>query len=70
MFIICLEFEKEKLTLGEAVRNYGEIKETLSAKHQKEVEEKLFNNFPSYPNQYDDYDYGSDDFWEITGFGD
>ena len=45
MCIICIEFEQGKLKLGEAVRNYGEMKESLSTEHQKEVEEKLFNNF-------------------------
>jgi len=71
MCIICVEFEKGKLKLGEAVRNYGEMKEGLPVEHQKEVEEKLFNNFPFYPNQYDDCVYGCDDeFWELTGFGD
>tara|TARA_R110000824_G_scaffold52976_2_gene146966 strand:+ start:1131 stop:1343 length:213 start_codon:yes stop_codon:yes gene_type:complete len=70
MCIICVEFEKGKLKLGEAVRNYGEIKESLSSEHQKELEEKLFNNFPFYPSQYDDYDFDLDEYWELTGFGD
>ena len=65
MCIICIEFEKGKLKLGEAVRNYGEMKKGMPIKHQKEVEEKLFNNFPFYPSQYDDEEY-----WELTGFGD
>ena len=64
MCIICIEFEKGKLTVGEAVRNYGEMKETLSPEHQKEVEETLFNNFPFYPGVADD------EYWEETGFGD
>ena len=70
MCIICVEFEKEKLTLGEAVRNYGEMKESLSPEHQKEVEEKLFNNFPFYPSQYDDCGFDDDELWESIGFGD
>lgn len=69
MCIICVEFEQNKLNLGEAIRNYGEMKSTLPTEHQKEVEEKLFNNFPFYPSQYDDYDY-DEDYWERTGFGD
>ena len=64
MCIICIEFEKGKLKVGEAVRNYGEIKESLSIEHQKEVEEKLFNNFPFYAGIDDD------EYWETTGFGD
>jgi hypothetical protein len=71
MCIICVEFEKGKLNLGDAVRNYGEMKSTLTPEHQKEIEEVLFNNFPFYPPEYDDYDGGfDDDYWETTGFGD
>ena len=80
MCIICIEFEQGKLKLGEAVRNYGEIKDSLPIEHQKEVEEKIFNNFPFYPNQHDDYDFArnvdqvgpddDDEYWEKTGFGD
>ena len=71
MCIICVEFEKGKLTIGEAVRNYGEIKSTIPKEHQKEIEEKLFNNFPFYPDQYNNYNFGCDDeYWELTGFGD
>jgi len=69
MCIIFVEFEQGKLKLGEAVRNYGEMKESISLEHQKEVEEKLFNNFPFYPGQYDNYDF-DDEWWELTGFGD
>ena len=63
MCIICVEFEKGKLSLDEAVRNYGEMKETLSEEHQKEVEGLIFNNFPLYHGLDDEY-------WEETGFGD
>jgi hypothetical protein len=70
MCIICVEFEQGKLKLGEAVRNYGEMKESLSTKHQKEIEEKLFNNFPFYPSQHDIYEYEDEELWELTGFGD
>jgi len=69
MCIICVEFKKGNLKLGDAVRNYGELKESLPIEHQKEVEEKLFNNFPFYPSQRDEYSF-SDEFWEFTGFGD
>ena len=54
MCIICIEFEQGKLTVGEAVRNYGEMKTTLPPEHQKEVEEKLFNNFPYYSGYFSD----------------
>tara|TARA_R100000152_G_C6682306_1_gene115888 strand:+ start:72 stop:263 length:192 start_codon:yes stop_codon:yes gene_type:complete len=63
MCIICVEFEKGKLSLDEAVRNYGEMKETLPEEHQKEVEALIFNNFPFYHGWDDEY-------WEETGFGD
>jgi hypothetical protein len=46
MCIICDQFKDGKLTLGEAVRNYGELKEILSEEHQKEIEEKIFNKIP------------------------
>jgi len=69
MCIICVEFKKGNLKLGDAVRNYGELKESLPIEHQKEVEEKLFNNFPFYPSQHGEYSF-SDEFWEFTGFGD
>ena len=45
MCLICTEYQKGKLKLGEAVRNYNEMKPSLSLEHQKEMEEKLFNNF-------------------------
>ena len=32
---------------------------------RKEIEEKLCNNFPFYPSEYDD-----DQYWELIGFGD
>tara|TARA_R110000824_G_C15159042_1_gene671718 strand:+ start:1304 stop:1510 length:207 start_codon:yes stop_codon:yes gene_type:complete len=68
MCIICDQFKDGKLSLVEAVRNYGEMRETLSAKHQKEMEEKLFNNFPFY---YPLSEFmGDDEYWEEMGFGD
>ena len=78
MCIICIEFEEGKLNLGEAVRNYGEMKDSISPKHQKEMEENLFNNFSFYPNSHHDYDFGRDiddvgpdeEYWEEIGFGD
>jgi len=78
MCIICSQFNEGKLTVGEAVRNYGEMKAFLSEEHQKEMEENLFNNFSSYPNPFDNYDFGrsvddvgfDDEYWEEMGFGD
>jgi len=71
MCIICVEFQKGSLKLGEAVRNYGEIKDSLSPEHRKEVEETIFNNFPFYPSASDYLDPDEDDeYYEKTGFGD
>ena len=68
MCIICDQFKTGKLTLIEAVRNYGEMKEKLSEEHQKEMEETLFNNFPFYYplNTW----IGDEAYWEEMGFGD
>jgi|TARA_R110000787_G_scaffold74152_3_gene164982 2-hydroxy-3-keto-5-methylthiopentenyl-1-phosphate phosphatase len=40
MCIICIDVEREALTLGEARRNFGEMSESLGD-HAKEVEEIL-----------------------------
>jgi hypothetical protein len=68
MCIICDQFKDGKLSLIEAVRNYGEMKETISEEHQQEIEETLFNNFPFY---YPLNELMTDDeYWEEIGFGD
>ena len=40
MCIICIDIEKERLTLKEARRNFGEMSSTLG-EHAKEVEELI-----------------------------
>ena len=68
MCIICEQYKDGRLTFREAIKNYEEMRETLSEEHQKEIEEKLFNNFPYYPvilNHIFD-----DEYWEKLGFGD
>jgi len=40
MCIICIDIERERLTLKEARRNFGEMSPTLG-EHAKEVEELL-----------------------------
>ena len=40
MCIICIDIEREALTLKEARRNFGEMSESLGY-HAEEVEEKL-----------------------------
>lgn len=42
MCIICVELEKNRLTLAEARRNYGEMAESIDEEHREELEEKLF----------------------------
>lgn len=41
MCLICIEWEKGKLTLEEALRNYREIAVTLEPDHAEEVADKL-----------------------------
>lgn len=41
MCLICVEFQKERMTLFEARRAFGEMVEGLDKKHAKEVEEML-----------------------------
>jgi|AntRauTorcE11897_2_1112592.scaffolds.fasta_scaffold00253_29 hypothetical protein len=48
MCIICVEFQKQRLTVAEARRNLGEMVEDLDDDHLEEVEELL--------DEYDDAD--------------
>jgi hypothetical protein len=41
MCIICVEFEKQRLTVGEARRNLGEMVSEIDEDHVLEVEEML-----------------------------
>lgn len=41
MCLICIEYQKEKMTVPEARRALGEMKSTLDPAHVKEVEEML-----------------------------
>jgi len=66
MCLICVEFEKGKLTLKEAYRNLGEMRESLSDEHAAEVENLL--EYESYINEQDTYDEEYD--WEEIPFGD
>lgn len=42
MCLICIEFEKEKLTINEAKRNLTEMRDKLDVYHHREVENMLF----------------------------
>ncbi len=41
MCLICLEFEKDRMTTGEARRALGEMIDTLETEHVEEVEEMI-----------------------------
>ena len=41
MCIICVDFQRQKMTLGDAQRAYGEMKQGLGPEHAKEVKEML-----------------------------
>tara|TARA_Y100000592_G_scaffold50021_1_gene79218 strand:- start:29009 stop:29221 length:213 start_codon:yes stop_codon:yes gene_type:complete len=43
MCLICIEFEKEKLTLKEAWRNFSEMSQTLEPEHKKEIANMLMD---------------------------
>ena len=42
MCIICVDLEREKLTLSEARRNFGEMESSLDPEHREELREKLY----------------------------
>ena len=42
MCLICIEFEKEKLTIKEAKRNLTEMRDKLDVYHHREVKQMLF----------------------------
>lgn len=41
MCLICLDFERQKLTLREARRAYGEMVEKIGPEHAEEVRQML-----------------------------
>jgi hypothetical protein len=41
MCLICVEFEKERMTVAEARRALGEMAEALEPEHIEEVEEMI-----------------------------
>ena len=41
MCMICVDFERERMTLNDARRALGEMREGLDPKHAEEVEEML-----------------------------
>mgnify|MGYP003115069118 FL=1 len=61
MCIICVDLEKEKLTLSEARRNFREMESTLDPEHREEMREKL------YPKTTYDYNEALETWW-LAGF--
>jgi len=61
MCLICIEYQKGKLKPKEALRNLGEIKETITEDHHKEVYDRIEDDL--LQEQLDEY-------WELVGFGD
>lgn len=41
MCLICLEYQKQRMTIREAWRAYGEMAPGLDPKHRKEVKDML-----------------------------
>ena len=67
MCLICVEYEKGKLTIKEAYRNLGEMSGSMEPEHVHEVEAML--EYESYieatANDDDNYFY-----WDEIPFGD
>lgn len=61
MCIICIEYEKQKLTINEAIRNLNEIKPQIEEQHYWETLNMLNNDLEE--SQLEEW-------WEEFGFGD
>ena len=68
MCIICVEFEKEKLTIDEARRNLGEMAESLG-EHADEVEAMLREKEIEIEDEVylDEYYYDGYEYWHGNG---
>lgn len=44
MCLICIEYEKKKLTAKEAYRNLGEMKDVIKEEHLEEVMELIWED--------------------------
>ena len=67
MCLICVEYEKGKLTIKEAYRNLGEMNESLEPEHVQEVESMLEHDAYIEATANDDDDYF---YWDEIPFGD
>lgn len=45
MCLICVEFQKGKLTVEEGWKNLSEMEDTISEEHKEEVEEMLWDGW-------------------------
>jgi len=74
MCIICTEFRAGKLTVKEALRNYGEMQEIIEEDHKPEVDQLLYEGFWKEYSEQSMESGGEkeedDDYYEETGFGD
>jgi hypothetical protein len=61
MCIICIEYEKQKLTTKEAIKNLQEIRSDIEEEHYWETYNKLNEDLD---------DLMSEEWWEKFGFGD
>ena len=77
MCLICVEYEKGKLKVNEALRNLEEMKEDVGEEHYNKTKESLyedvFNEYwgvPYFGREMDEYNFDDDEYWEKIGFGD
>jgi len=63
MCLICIEYEKGKLKINEALRNLEEMRESIGEIHYDETRELLIEDMMNEFNFDDEY-------WEKLGFGD
>ena len=79
MCLVCVEYEKGKLKIDEAVRNLGEMKESVGEEHYDET--MIFLTQEMLKEQWNEsihWDFGrdiedglfDDEYWENLGFGD
>lgn len=61
MCIICIEYEKQKLTINEAIRNLNEIRPQIEEQHYWETLNMLNEDLEE--SQLEEW-------WEEYGFGD
>ncbi len=61
MCIICVEYEKQKLTTKEAIRNLKEMEPQIDPQHYQETLVRLNEDLD---------DVLLEEWWEIFGFGD